>query len=245
MLLPAIEDKVILRPTSQKHYIPNPEYNEFWSVFYDFLKKKHKIKEPIKDSESRINPYFGNFGFCFQPIMKIPKYFNLGIDISAKSKTSVYPILDGFLEYSGFGYINGKYVFLSHPEVKTEDGFVMHSLYMHLRSLPVGFTSYQKMLRKISFNKYPNIFIENDKKIGEVGSTGNIEGFPPFLHLQIEFRNDAGKIIVIDPSMILGFNKNDNMTSEIENIEDFYSFGERNKEEIKKIGFNIYWKKHD
>ncbi|MEZ4103386.1 MAG: hypothetical protein R3B55_02430 [Candidatus Paceibacterota bacterium] len=74
--------------------------------------------------------------------------------MSDKSKTPIKPILDGVLEYSGFGHVNGHYVFLSHPEIITEDGFKMYSLYMHLKQPLVKFNSYQKMLRQISFNHY-------------------------------------------------------------------------------------------
>ena len=57
----------------------------------------------------------------------------------------------GFLEYAGFGSINGNYVFLSHPEITTEDGFTMCSLYIHLKNYKVRFGAPKKMLRKISF----------------------------------------------------------------------------------------------
>lgn len=242
MLLPSIEDKAILRPGSQKHYIPNLEYSEFWSAFYDFLRKNYVFAKPISDMENRINPYFGYFGYCFQALNKIPKYFNLGIDITARAKTGVSCIFDGFLEYAGYAHINGNYVFISHPQIKTEDGFVMHSLYMHLRSFKVKFNSYQKMLRKISFNKYPSVEVKKGFKIGEVGSTGNAHNIHTHLHFQIEFRNEHGKIIVIDPSLILGIESLDNLTKDILNYEDFKSLAKDKQKELKNLGIDKYWK---
>lgn len=241
-ILPAISDKAVLRPQSEEHYIPDEEYKEFWDAFYHFLKKNFKIKLPVAEMKNKIDPYFGYFGLRFQATTKTPKYFHLGLDICARARTGVIPIMEGLLEYSGFGHINGKYVFLSHPNVVTEDGFVMHSLYLHLRSTAVGFNSYQKMLRKISLNKYPDIHIKKDQKIGEVGSTGNASGMHPYLHLQVEFRNDAGKIVVIDPAAMFGLKSKANLTENIETEDKFKGFFEEHKEGIKKIGVDKYWK---
>lgn len=242
--LPAIEDKTILRPGGDKHHIPSPEYAEFWHAFYQFLLKNFNFDLPLKEIAGRINPYFGNFGFRFQAINNTPRYFHLGLDISSRVKTGVHPIYDGLLEYAGFGHINGNYVFLSHPEIETEDGFVMHSLYIHLKNYEVGFNTYQKMLRRISLNKYPNILIKKGTRLGGVGSTGNISGIHAHLHLQVEFRNEKGKIIVIDPSSLLGIGHEDNLTKNITRIEEFQELLQRDLKEIKKLGIEKYWK-HD
>ncbi len=243
MKLPGIEDKTMLRPGGDKHHIPNPEYGEFWQAFYEFLLKNFTLSCPLTgDISGRINPYFGNFGFRFQATTKTARYFHLGLDINAKSKTPVQPIASGVLEYSGFGHINGNYVFLSHPDIRTEDGFVLHSLYLHLRSLDVGFNSYQKMLRKISFNKHPNILIAADQKIGEVGSTGNISGIHSHLHLQVEFRNESGKIVVIDPARIFKLAPQENLTATVENEAEFKEIFSRKSLELKKMGIDKYWK---
>ncbi|MEZ4114465.1 MAG: hypothetical protein R3B65_03470 [Candidatus Paceibacterota bacterium] len=37
-----------------------------------------------------------------------------------------------------------------------------------------------------------------------MGSTGISEGIHVHLHLQIEFRNEKGQIIVVDPARVLG-----------------------------------------
>lgn len=242
MILPAIEDKVILKPDSDKHFIPNVDYGEFWHVFYSFLRKNFDFHKPVVGMENKINPYFGNFGFCYQVVNKTPKYFNLGVDISARPRTSVNCIYNGLLEYSGFGHINGKYVFLSHPDIKTEDGFVMHSLYMHLRSFNVQFNSYQKMLRRISLNKYPNVEIKKGFKIGEVGSTGNANGLNSFLHFQIEFRNESGKIIVVDPAEVFGFEHKENLTKDITSEKDFKELANGRVKELKELSIDKYWK---
>lgn len=243
MQLPAIDDKVIFRPNSDKHHIPNPEYGEFWRAFYEFLRKNFEISQPIfGDLKEKINPYFGNFGTRFQPVSKTPQYFHLGIDISSPSKTRVSPIASGILEYAGFGHINGNYVFLSHPEIVTEDGFTMCSLYIHLKNYKVRFGPHQKMLRKISFNKYPAIKITNDTHIGDVGSTGNASGTHSHLHLQIEFRNETGKIIVVNPASVLNIPTHENLTKDIKDEEDFKNFFEQNKKQIKDFKVENYWR---
>ena len=244
MLLPSIEDKTVSRPSGTTHHIPHPEYGEFWEAFYGFLHKNFSIGKPlnIDNLSERVNPYFGFFGFRFQSTTGTPRYFHLGLDISAKARTEAHSIYDGLLEYSGFGHINGKYVFLSHPDIRTEDGFVMHTLYLHLRNTSVGFNTYEKMLRRISLNNYPNIRVSKGQKIGSVGSTGNAEGLHTHLHLQVEFRNEKGKIIVIDPARVLGIEPKENITSRAETEEGFQAMLVENKDEIKKLGITNYWK---
>lgn len=242
MLLPAIEDKTILRPGGDKHLVPSPEYTEFWDAFFVFLRKNFTFEMPVREMKDKVNPYFGNFGPCFQAITKTPDYFNLGIDITARAKTVVHAVAPGLLEYSGFGHINGKYVFLSHPEIQTEDGYVLHTLYMHLRSFSVGFSSYQKMLRKMSFNKYPDVPVAAGTKIGEVGSTGNASGVHTHLHFQMEFRNDSGKIVVVDPALVLGIPRAENLTKDVRTEEDFMKIFFENKAELKDLSIEKYWK---
>lgn len=242
MNLPPIEDKVILRAGGVSHFVPSSEYSEFWDAFYQFLSKNFSIEPPMNDVRDKINPYFGNFGFVYQATSKIARFFHLGVDISGRAKTSVRPIADGILEYSGFGHINGKYVFLSHPEIKTEDGFMMYTIYMHLKTLDVGFGAYQKMLRRISFNKYPNILVKKSQKIGGVGSTGDAANLHAHLHLQVEFRNENGKIIVIDPAPLIGLAKIENLTANIKNEAEFRELLEKDRSQIKKLGIEKYWK---
>ncbi len=244
MLLPSIEDKTLMRPGGETHYIPHPEYGEFWEAFYGYLQKNFSIGKPLNadNLSERVNPYFGFFGFRFQSTTKTPRYFHLGLDISAKAKTEVHAIADGLLEYSGFGHINGRYVFLSHPDIRTEDGFTMHTLYLHMKNTSVSFNTYEKMLRRISLNNYPNIRVKKGQKLGGVGSTGNAEGLHAHLHLQVEFRNEKGKIIVIDPARSLGIEPKENITGRAETEESFQAMLVENKDEIKKLGIGNYWK---
>jgi len=240
--LPAILDMGKQRPGADagkdKHLVPNEEYNEFWDAFYKTLKSHFDFKEPVLNFKEKINPYFGNFGFRFHPVKLEPDYFHLGLDISDKAKTPIKPILDGMLEYSGFGHVNGQYVFLSHPEVVTEDGFKMYSIYMHLKQVSVKFSSYQKMLRQISFNHYPNIEVKKEKVIGGMGSTGISDGMHVHLHLQIEFRNEKGQIIVIDPARVFGLENSSNLSAKVKTVEEFENFKKENETGLKNY-FNF------
>ncbi len=235
--LPAILDMVKQRPGTDggkdRHLVPNEEYNEFWEAFYETLRTHFNFHEPVFNFADKINPYFGYFGFRFHPTKHEPKYFHLGIDITDKSKTPIKPILDGVLEYSGFGIVNGNYVFLSHPEIVTEDGFKLYSLYMHLKNAQVKFSSYQKMLRQVSFNHYPNIEVKKETVIGGMGSSGNSEGIHVHLHLQLEFRDEKGNIIVIDPSKVLGVHSKVNLSETLKNKEEFKIFLEEHKNDVK------------
>ncbi len=236
--LPSILDMTHVRPGrdagKDKHLVPNDEYDEFWEAFYTLLRTRFLFSFPVVRSEEHINPYFGYFGFRFHPTKHEPKYFHLGIDISGKAKTPITPILKGVLEYSGFGLVNGNYVFLSHPEVLTEDGFKLYSIYMHLKNVQVKFSSYQKMLRQVSFNHYPTIEIKEDTTLGGMGSSGNSEGVHVHLHLQIEFRDDKGNIVVIDPAKIFDIPTQKNMSADIQDKEEFKDFLVGHKEAMKK-----------
>lgn len=245
--LPAIRDKVTKRPyfvdEKNKQQVPNMEYDEFWLAFYQLLRKKLNIQKPIENlSEENINPYFGYFGKRFHPTEYLP-YFHVGLDISGKAKTQVRPILDGQLEYSGFHTINGNYVYLSHPEVVTEDGYKMHTIYMHLKTTKVSFSAYQKMLRQISFNSYPNIPISKDTILGEMGSSGNVEGLHVHLHLQVEFKKGDNESIMIDPAELLGFNPIKNLTAEIGSLDQFSELYKIEKDAIEKYQVKNYWEK--
>lgn len=236
--LPSILEMTKGRPGSDsgkdKHLVPDEEFGEFWEAFYQRLRTHFVFQAPVDDLEKKIDPFFGNFGLRFHPSKLEPKYFHLGIDVVDKSKTPIRPIIDGVLEYSGFGHINGNYVFLSHPEVVTEDGFKLYSLYMHLKNVNVKFSSYQKMLRQISFNHYPSIKINKDVVLGGMGSTGNSdESKHVHLHLQLEFRNDKGDIVVIDPARLLGCDHCINLSANIKDIDEFNIFCQENNIRIK------------
>jgi murein DD-endopeptidase MepM/ murein hydrolase activator NlpD len=244
--LPAIKEMTKPRPGTDsgkdQHLVPNEEYDEFWEAFYETLRTHFNFSVPVENSDKKINPYFGYFGFRFHPVKHESKYFHLGIDITDKSKTEIRPILDGILEYSGFGLVNGNYVFLSHPEVLTEDGFKLYSIYMHLKNVNVKFSSYQKMLRQVSFNHYPNIEVKKETVIGGMGSTGNSEGAHVHLHLQLEFRDEKGDIVVVDPLRVLGYVTLKNLSSEIKTKDEFIKFTEENKADIKNYKLDYFSK---
>ena len=175
----------------------------------------------------------------YHPVKKIGNYFHTGIDFDGKTKTPITPITKGILEYSGFGLINGKYIMLSHPEIRTKDGFVLHSLYLHLRDLKISFTSYQKMLREVSFNSYPLIEIGTDKTIGLLGQTGNAKGYP-HLHLQLEFRNEKGDIILIDPVPVMGIPPGESLTKDIKDESEYSVFLQKNKDQMAKTNLKEF-----
>lgn len=245
-MLPGIEKHTQKRPDGgvgrETHYIPKDSDGVFWNTFFEDLRRATIFDSPVPNMETSINPYFGFFGFRFHPNTKQPHYFHVGVSVTAPSKTPVVPVCDGVLEYSGFDLVNGFYVFLSHPHIQTEDGYVMHSLYMHLKKPLVKFSSYQKMLREISFNAYPKIMVERETAIGEVGSSGVVDGLHHHLHLQIEFRHPhKDKIIMIDPLVLFGLKSQKNLTSNFESEEDFKELYKNQKERLKELKIDKYF----
>lgn len=242
-LLPSIKKHVISRPgnynSAATHYVPDASSLAFWGSFYEQLVNQFSLDLPFSDADKKINPFFGYFGIRYHPRKKESDYFHAGVDFDGVPKTKIFPITDGVLEYSGFGLINGKYVMLSHPEIKTEDGFVLHSLYMHLRDLKVSFNSYQKMLREVSFNTYPQVPIDRKQEIGLMGQTGNAKGYP-HLHLQLEFRNEKDEIILIDPVQALGLAPGESLSSGIRNQEEYEKFVEKHRVLMEKSNLKAF-----
>ncbi len=234
-VLPPIDDKVVPRPGSYQykvtHFIPDLNYDEFWDDFYSRFNKIVGLKFPIKGKIQEIDEYFGKFGFRFHPIIHTPHYFHIGVDILALHKTLVYPILPGIFEYSGFSRTNGKYVLLSHPEIKTDDGYSLWSIYMHLDKYSLKFTKYQKMLREMSFHTYPNIPIKTRRSIGSVGTSGDVRGMVPRLHLQIELRY-KDKIIVLDGARIFKLDNSENKTASIASLDEFQIFCKQHQDNL-------------
>lgn len=243
-ILPSITQHLTLRPGqyggTKQHFIPNVSHTEFWGNFYEELALRG-LSLPCAQADKSINPYFGYFGLRFHPTQGIPHYFHAGIDFDVPSKTPVFPVTDGVLEYSGFGIIDGKYVMLSHPEICTEDGFTLHSLYMHLRDTKVAFTPYQKMLREVSFNTYPRIGVPSEMVIGTVGQTGNTKGYP-HLHLQLEFRNEKGDIVLIDPAQAFGIGAGENLSQGISNEKEYEKFLSIHQEKLAKSALRDLFK---
>ncbi len=246
-MLPSIEGFIEPKPGKKgkrdEQYIPMRDEEIFWTDFYLELQDHTPFDKPVPHLEDKINPYFGYFGFRFHPNTKQSGYFHTGISITEKPKRVVVPVCDGVLEYSGFDVVNGFYVFLAHPHIETADGYVMHSLYMHLKKPLVKFSSYQKMLREISFHKYPNIFVERGTPIGEVGSTGVPDGKHTHLHLQIEFRHPQKKsVVVVDPLRLFDLHSFKNRSALWNSDEDFEDTKRLRKNELKKLGIDGYFK---
>ncbi|MDH5442608.1 MAG: M23 family metallopeptidase [Candidatus Nomurabacteria bacterium] len=245
--LPSFSGKIIPRPGNypggQKHFVPDDSQISFWINWYKDLSRSGEFQPPVKSGLKNVDPYFGYFGYRFHPVSYIPEYYHLGIDISGRAKKGVLPISHGILEYSGFGHINGNYVMISHPHVTTLDGYVMHSLYLHLRTCHVKFNSRQKMLREISLHNYPQIEIPTTEVIGEIGNTGNGKYSPSHLHLQIEFRNKEGHVVVIDPAQALGLPHNKNKSSHLRSEQQFKLFRKKHAEDLK--GWERFWKIKD
>ena len=192
MKLPAIKNKTVLRPgyipaRFSECLIPDLRELEFWQGIYAELSKV--LKCPVVDCASKIDPFFGYFGYRFHPVNLKPKYFHIGIDIMAEKGTGVIAVADGFLEYSGFSKLNGNYAMISHPEIITQDEFILHSLYLHLEKFYLRFNIPQKIFREVGIKRFAVIPVSSKDSIGEVGATGNVRGLVPHIHLQMEFRD--------------------------------------------------------
>ncbi len=174
-------------------------YEDFWKE----MKKSFfelSLQTPLRgDILKKIDPQSGFFGSRVHPVTGAPDYYHIGIEIEAKARQQVKPLLKGILEYSGFHIANGYYVLLSHPQIQTEDGYIFHTMYCHLKKPLVSFTAYQKMLREISLGTYPLIEIDKNTVLGLAGNTGESVGSKPKLYLQTDFRKDGEKPIAVDP----------------------------------------------
>lgn len=246
--LPPLFEYTVRRPRVPEklaQYVPSEEYAEFWEAFYATLAQVFPFQFPIPGHERSINPLFGFFGSRYHPVVHKSDYFHAGIDITAPVKTPVFPIAPGVLEYAGFGIVNGNYILVSHPDIVTEDGFVFHSMYMHLRDMHMKFTSYQKMLREISLHSYPRIPLVLDRKIGTVGATGNTAGRHVHLHLQCEFRDKKGRSILIDPCALFGSVSETNRSAFVQSRADFEALLVRERNIIERYGLGSYWEESD
>ena len=148
----------------------------------------------------------------------------MSLDLKAGRK--IHPVLPGVLEYSGYGAVNGYYVLLSHPHIQTEDGYVLHSMYCHLKKPLVKFNSYQKMLREISLGSYPTIEIDTKTILGLASTSGLSREHHPGLFLQLSFRKFDQTPIVIDPIRAYQTDTITNSTSDMldqKSIEKLFS----------------------
>lgn len=229
-----ISDKVIKRPDSKEtHFIPDPAFSDFWEELYFELHNSKKNRFPFDNTLSRINPFFGYFGLRFHPIKFKADYFHIGIDIDQEIGQKIYPVLEGIFEYSGYGKENGNYIMLSHPDYQTKDGFIMHSLYLHLERATISFNYFEKFLRTAGLIKLTDKKVNLNQIIGFSGDSGNSKDIFPHLHLQIEFRNKSqDKIILVDPAKTLGLITGENATKNIKDFNEFKIFYSNNKSEL-------------
>ncbi len=225
IVLPALLDFTKVRPNRPQfegsYLVPDfKEHPKFWEKIHHFLYAL-SVKTPLSgDFLAKVNPFCGYFGNRIHPVTLEPQYYHLGIEAEARSKQQVKPILHGILEYSGYSPINGYYVLLSHPHIQTEDGYILHTMYCHLKKPLVKFSSYQKMLREISLGSHPILEITTDTVLGLVGSSGVTVGDKPKLYLQCDFRKFDHRPLVVDPmnfySEDIHVNESHNMTQKKE-----------------------------
>jgi len=204
----------------------------YWNDVFSHIMSDIKLTFPISEKESCIDKFTGYYGYRWHPVKKQPNYFHSGIDINTDFGSEVLAISDGFFEYSGYHPINGNYILISHPNIKTEDNFELFSIYMHLESSNIRFNIVQKVLREIGLKKLTNKRIKQGQILGYSGDSGNSKGIYPHLHFQVEFRKGS-KVIILDPCMLFGLESQKNLTSSINNQDEF-KLMISNYEELKK-----------
>ena len=218
--LPSLKDKTRPRPHrpqfEQNYLIPNTEqHKDFWKSVYQFLRYMNFRSPVLRDIKRYINPQFGYFGFRVHPVTRESRYFHLGLSLDLKRDRNIYPLYPGILEYSGYGAVNGYYVLLSHPDIVTEDGYVFHTMYCHLKKPLVKFNSYQKMLREISLGSHPLIPIGIKTVLGTASTSGLSRSEYPGLYLQCSFRKFGETPIAIDPLRLYYVRAKKNPTANI------------------------------
>lgn len=208
MVLPSCSQYTNTRPErfdfEPPYLIPDMRrHASFWESIYHRLRSLSYSSPLDTDVFDYINTDIGFFGPRVHPHNPARKYFHIGIQLDIPKGAKVTPVLDGILEYSGYGAINGYYVLLSHPEIRTEDGYVLHTMYCHLKKPAIAFNSYQKMLREISLGSYPLIPVSSHEILGEAGQSGVVDYDKNLLYLQMDFRKYGETPIVIDPLQVL------------------------------------------
>lgn len=224
IVLPGLTDYIKPRPHRPKfeqlYLVPDFSNNlDFWNTMKHMLFALDLYSPLEKDVFEYVNPFCGFFGNRLHPVSKEPSYYHLGIELVTDAKSKVRPLLKGVLEYSGYSVVNGYYVLLSHPHIQTEDGYILHTMYCHLKKPLVKFSSYQKMLREISLGSHPIIEINRDTILGLVGSSGAAVGELPKLYLQCDFRKLDKKPIVIDPMNFFSEHVHVNESRKIKKVE--------------------------
>lgn len=235
-MLPAIKKDIMPRPGDLSggfDVCSVPKEGDLWEEVYNHLRRS--LRSPIiAGTTDAIDPYFGYFGYRFHPVNLRPRYFHIGIDIMAEKNTAVYPVTQGVLEYAGFSALNGNYVLLSHPNIQTEDGYTLYSMYIHLETVNIRFTTIEKIIRELGGRRLTTKIITSDKSIGTVGATGNVRGLVPHLHLQLEFRDRERSIIAIDPARALGLSSGENLTKSLQSSQEFKGFYKQHRKNLTR-----------
>lgn len=223
-VLPPLKNYTKKRPGKsgfeERYLIPNPHDNDFWDMIYRSL-FACGISSPVLGKKLPNNLY-GYYGLRMHPATFEPHYFHLGLEYDLEKNNEICAVYDGVLEYSGYNAINGHYVLISHPHIQTEDGYILHSMYCHLKKPLLKFNSYQKMLREISLGSYPEIPIHIGQKIGLAGTSGITQQGSPRLYIQFDFRKLDEVSITLDPAMIIYGNSKENISADIKNKEEFF-----------------------
>ncbi|MCA9353178.1 hypothetical protein KC901_03280 [Patescibacteria group bacterium] len=223
--LPPIVDKSTLRPNrplfEEPYAIPDLEHHaDFWKEVYRFLKTVSFRSPVIRDIKNYIDQRFGYFGFRVHPVTRESQYFHAGLSLDLTRNRKIYPIYPGVLEYAGYGAVNGYYVLLSHPDIVTEDGYVFHSMYCHLKKPLIKFNSYQKMLREISLGSHPIVPVSIKTILGTAASSGLAREQHPGVYLECSFRKFGETPIVIDPFRLYYARPKHNTTQHLTNPEE-------------------------
>ena len=222
--LPSFLDKIQPRPDRPEfeeiYNIPNMElHGDFWKTIYKFLRGIEFRSPVLRDIKNYINPQFGYFGQRVHPVTHETNYFHTGLSLDLKRDRKIYPIHPGVLEYSGYGAVNGYYILLSHPDIVTEDGYVLHTMYCHLKKPLIKFNSYQKMLREISLGSHPIIPIDVKTVLGTAATSGVSREQHPGLYLECSFRQFGETPIAIDPFRLYYVRAKKNTTADVIDTE--------------------------
>ena len=218
--LPALADKTRPRPNrpdfEQSYLIPDTDtYADLWDEVYQFLRAVSFRSPVVRSVDRYVNRLFGFFGFRVHPVTKVARYFHVGLSLDLARGRKVYPIYPGVLEYAGYGAVNGYYILLSHPDIVTDDGYVLHSMYCHLKKPLVTFTSYQKMLREISLGSHPIISVPAGTLLGTAATSGLSRQHKPGLYFEVSFRKFGENPIAIDPYRLYHDVSPDNETKDL------------------------------
>ena len=231
IVIPPLKPYTQLRPGRPRFeepcLIPDEQHGDIWKRVYRELRAL-KFRSPVVQKVQKyINPHFGFFGFRVHPVTQVLRYFHTGVFLDLKHNRKIYPVRSGLLEYAGYGAINGHYVLLSHPDIVTEDGYVFHTMYCHLKKPLVKFNSYQKMLREISLGSYPLVEIEKGTVLGTAASSGLSREHHPGVYIQFSFRRYNEIPIIINPLLCYQANNRVNTTEHIDS--------EKELEQIKEL----------